>query len=75
MEWKGTDLQLEEVAKKLQYQDEVNIYVGEFDEFEKNVRDKELWLKGNSIISAQQQPLTTLKESCEVISTCSLSNT
>ncbi|XP_072851849.2 utrophin isoform X2 [Pogona vitticeps] len=65
MEWKGTDLQLEEVAKKLQYQDEVNIYVGEFDEFEKNVRDKELWLKGNSIISAQQQPLTTLKESCE----------
>lgn len=75
MEWKGMDLQLEEVAKKMQYQDEVNIYVRELDELDKNVRDKELWLKVNSIISAQQQPLTTLKESCQVIFICSLLKT
>nr|XP_016854217.1 PREDICTED: utrophin isoform X4 [Anolis carolinensis] len=64
-EWKEADLQLEEATRKMQYQNEINIYFMELDELEKTVSEKELWLKDNSSASPQQQPLITLKESCQ----------
>uniref|UniRef100_A0A670ITQ8 Utrophin n=1 Tax=Podarcis muralis TaxID=64176 RepID=A0A670ITQ8_PODMU len=65
-EWKRAGWHLEEVARKVQCQDEVNIYFREIDELDKTLSDKELWLKENSAPSLQQQPLTTLKELCQV---------
>ncbi|XP_042312754.1 utrophin [Sceloporus undulatus] len=64
-EWKGADLHLEEAARKMQYQNEVNVYFRELDELDKTVNEKELWLKDNSTISPQQQPLINQKEACQ----------
>ncbi|XP_066471431.1 utrophin isoform X3 [Tiliqua scincoides] len=64
-EWKGVACHLEEVARKVQYQDEVNIYFRELAELEKTMSEKELWLKDNSASPSQQQPLIALKESCQ----------
>ncbi|XP_061480028.1 utrophin isoform X2 [Rhineura floridana] len=62
-EWKRAAWDLEEVARKVQCQDEINIYFRELGELDKTVSEKELWLKENTASAPQQQPLTTLKES------------
>ncbi|XP_032999821.1 utrophin isoform X2 [Lacerta agilis] len=64
-EWKRAAWHLEEAARKVQCQDEVNIYFREMGELDKTLSEKELWLKENSASSLQQQPLTTLKELCQ----------
>ncbi|KAJ6660138.1 hypothetical protein lerEdw1_018065, partial [Lerista edwardsae] len=64
-EWKETAGHLEEVARKVQCQDEVNIYFRELAELDKTVSEKELWLEDNSASPSQQQPLIAQKESCE----------
>uniref|UniRef100_A0A452I4P7 Calponin-homology (CH) domain-containing protein n=1 Tax=Gopherus agassizii TaxID=38772 RepID=A0A452I4P7_9SAUR len=63
-EWKEVIMHLEELARKIQYQDEINTYFREMGELEKIVNEKEVWLK-NATSASQQPPLTNLKESCE----------
>ncbi|XP_039384572.1 utrophin isoform X4 [Mauremys reevesii] len=63
-EWKEVIMHLEELARKIQYQDEINTYFREMGELEKIVNEKEVWLK-NATSASQQPPLTTLKESCQ----------
>uniref|UniRef100_A0A8C3T7G1 Utrophin n=1 Tax=Chelydra serpentina TaxID=8475 RepID=A0A8C3T7G1_CHESE len=64
-EWKEVIRHLEELARKIEYQDEINTYFREMGELEKIINEKEVWLK--SATSASQQPsLTALKESCQV---------
>uniref|UniRef100_A0A8C3HUT6 Utrophin n=1 Tax=Chrysemys picta bellii TaxID=8478 RepID=A0A8C3HUT6_CHRPI len=63
-EWKEVISHLEELARKIQYQDEINTYFREMGELEKIVNEKEVWLK-NATSALQQAPLTALKESCQ----------
>uniref|UniRef100_A0A8C4W9F7 Utrophin n=1 Tax=Gopherus evgoodei TaxID=1825980 RepID=A0A8C4W9F7_9SAUR len=63
-EWKEVIMHLEELARKIQYQDEINTYFRKMGELEKIVNEKEVWLK-NATSASQQPPLTNLKESCE----------
>ncbi|XP_026505322.1 utrophin [Terrapene carolina triunguis] len=63
-EWKEVIQHLEELARKIQYQDEINTYLREMGELEKIVNEKEVWLK-NVTSALQQPPLTALKESCQ----------
>uniref|UniRef100_A0A8D2JCW8 Utrophin n=1 Tax=Varanus komodoensis TaxID=61221 RepID=A0A8D2JCW8_VARKO len=65
-EWKGTVLHLEEAARKIQCQDELNIYFRQVDELDRTLCEKELWLKENSASSPQHQCLAALKESCQM---------
>ncbi|XP_074846537.1 utrophin isoform X2 [Carettochelys insculpta] len=64
-EWKEMIGHLEELARKMQYQDEINAYFREMGELEKIVNEKEVWLKNASSAALQQQSLTALKESCQ----------
>uniref|UniRef100_A0A670Z167 Utrophin n=1 Tax=Pseudonaja textilis TaxID=8673 RepID=A0A670Z167_PSETE len=66
-EWKGAACYLEEVARKVQYQDEINIYFSELGKLDKSVSEKEAWLQDNSAV--EDQPLAVLQESCQVSST------
>uniref|UniRef100_A0A670YZV5 Utrophin n=1 Tax=Pseudonaja textilis TaxID=8673 RepID=A0A670YZV5_PSETE len=62
-EWKGAACYLEEVARKVQYQDEINIYFSELGKLDKSVSEKEAWLQDNSAV--EDQPLAVLQESCQ----------
>ncbi|KAG8123766.1 hypothetical protein E2320_019129 [Naja naja] len=62
-EWKGAACYLEEVARKVQYQDEINIYFSELGKLNKSVSEKEAWLQDNSAV--EDQPLAVLQESCQ----------
>ncbi|XP_060096541.1 utrophin isoform X3 [Heteronotia binoei] len=65
LEWKGASGYLEEVTRKVNCQDEINMYFRELGEFDKAVTEKELWLKDRSASSSPKQHLTALKESCQ----------
>ncbi|XP_053146646.1 utrophin isoform X4 [Hemicordylus capensis] len=64
-DWKGTALHLEEVARKMHCQDQVNIYFREMGELDEILSERELWLKDNSASPSHQQQLTALKEPCQ----------
>lgn len=64
-EWKGAACYLEEVARKMQYQDEINIYFSELSQLSKSVSEKEAWLQDNSTV-VEHQPLAVLQELCQV---------
>ncbi|XP_064412021.1 dystrophin isoform X2 [Latimeria chalumnae] len=68
-EWKDTSWQVEELKKKIQYQDEINAYYMLLEELEKVVKGKEDWLT-NLASEADQQPLHLLKESCQREHSC-----
>ncbi|KAM3851338.1 utrophin isoform 2-T2 [Vipera latastei] len=63
-EWKGATCYLEEVARKVQYQDEINIYFSELGKLTKSVSEKEGWLQDNSAVD-EHQPLAVLQELCQ----------
>ncbi|XP_054855344.1 utrophin isoform X2 [Eublepharis macularius] len=65
LEWKKTSGHLKEITRKVNYQDEINMYFKELGELDKTVSEKELWLKDQSAPSSPKQPITTLKESCQ----------
>ncbi|KAL8186123.1 UNVERIFIED_CONTAM: hypothetical protein K2H54_064564, partial [Gekko kuhli] len=65
LEWKGASGHLEEVTRKANCQDEINVYFKELGELDKAVTEKELWLKDKSASSSPKQHLTALKESCQ----------
>ncbi|XP_048345233.1 utrophin isoform X2 [Sphaerodactylus townsendi] len=65
LEWKGASRHLEEVIRKVNCQDEINVYFRELGELDESVIEKELWLKGKSTSLSPKQSVTALKESCQ----------
>uniref|UniRef100_A0A8B9PGS5 Utrophin n=1 Tax=Apteryx owenii TaxID=8824 RepID=A0A8B9PGS5_APTOW len=62
--WKEVIQHLEEVARKIKYQEDINAYFREMGELEKTVIEKEVWLKNDT--SSASQPSTVLKDLCQV---------
>lgn len=61
-EWKDVSQRLEDLARKIQLQEDINTYFKQLDELEKTVKAKEEWLKQTS----SQQPTLSLKDPCQV---------
>ncbi|NXE56554.1 UTRO protein, partial [Casuarius casuarius] len=61
--WKEVIQHLEEVARKIKYQEDINAYFKEMGELEKAVSEKEVWLKNDT--SSAPQPSTVLKHFCQ----------
>ncbi|XP_064365272.1 utrophin isoform X6 [Dromaius novaehollandiae] len=61
--WKEVIQHLEEVARKIKYQEDINAYFKEMGELEKAVIEKEVWLKNDT--SSAPQPSTVLKDFCQ----------
>ncbi|NXD76636.1 UTRO protein, partial [Halcyon senegalensis] len=61
--WKDVAQHLEEVARKIKYQEDINAYFKEMGELEKVVIEKDTWLK-NDAASASQPP-AVLRDSCQ----------
>ncbi|RXM36703.1 Utrophin [Acipenser ruthenus] len=64
-EWKNSGRQLEELKKKVQFQDEINAFSKELLELEQVVKGKEAWLKEVPAEASEQRLVHTLKASCE----------
>lgn len=62
--WKEVVQDLEEVARKIKYQEDINTYFKEMSELEKTVIEKDGWLKSNA--SSASQPSAVLKDLCQV---------
>ncbi|XP_030052433.1 utrophin isoform X2 [Microcaecilia unicolor] len=65
VEWKDTIQCLEELIRKLQFQDAVNSYFRELGELEKTLKKEEGWLKNAPSLASQSQPLQQLNESAQ----------
>ncbi|NXW19268.1 UTRO protein, partial [Circaetus pectoralis] len=61
--WKEVVQDLEEVARKIKYQEDINAYFKEMSELEKTVIEKDGWLKSNT--SSASQPSAVLKDLCQ----------
>ncbi|KFP60516.1 Utrophin, partial [Cariama cristata] len=61
--WKDVVQQLEEVARKIKYQEDINAYFKEMSELEKTVIEKDGWLKNDA--SSASQPSAVLKDLCQ----------
>ncbi|NXF44806.1 UTRO protein, partial [Oceanites oceanicus] len=61
--WKDVVQHLEEVARKIKYQEDINAYFKEMSELEKTVIEKDDWLKNDA--SSASQPSAVLKELCQ----------
>ncbi|XP_075410547.1 utrophin isoform X2 [Tenrec ecaudatus] len=64
-EWKTLSQRLEDVAKKIQLQEEINAYFQQLDELEKTLMKKEEWVKRTPFSVPPQQGLPSLKDSCQ----------
>ncbi|XP_069708268.1 utrophin isoform X5 [Phaenicophaeus curvirostris] len=62
-EWKDVVQHLEEVARKIKYQEDINAYFKEMSELEKTVIEKDDWLKND--VSSASQPSAVLKDLCQ----------
>nr|XP_033791495.1 utrophin isoform X2 [Geotrypetes seraphini] len=65
VEWKDTIQCLEELIRKIQFQDAVNAYFKELGELEKTLKEEQDWLKNASSLASQGQPLQQLKDSSQ----------
>ncbi|XP_053828296.1 utrophin [Vidua macroura] len=61
--WKDVVQNLEEVARKIKYQEDINAYLKEMNELEKTLIEKDDWLKNYS--SSASQSSAVLKELCQ----------
>ncbi|NXX46419.1 UTRO protein, partial [Tricholaema leucomelas] len=61
-EWKDVVQRLEEVTRKMKYQEEINAYFKEMSELEKTVIEKDAWLND---ASSSSQPSAVLKDLCQ----------
>lgn len=61
--WKEVVQHLEELARKIKYQEDINAYFKEMNELEKIIVEKESLLKNDSSAS---QPSAVLKDLCQV---------
>ncbi|NXL56302.1 UTRO protein, partial [Chordeiles acutipennis] len=62
-EWKDVVQHLEEVARKIKYQEDINAYFKEMSELERTVIEKDDWLKNDA--SSASQPSAVLKDLCQ----------
>ncbi|XP_032728991.1 utrophin isoform X2 [Lontra canadensis] len=60
-EWKDVSQRLEDLARKIQLQEDINTYFKQLEELEKTIKAKEEWLKQTS----SQQPMLSLKDPCQ----------
>ncbi|XP_072186986.1 utrophin isoform X1 [Excalfactoria chinensis] len=60
--WKEVVQHLEDLARKMKYQEDINAYFKEMNELEKIIVEKENWLKNDSSAS---QPSAVLKDLCQ----------
>ncbi|XP_009978227.1 PREDICTED: utrophin-like, partial [Tauraco erythrolophus] len=61
--WKDVVQHLEEVARKIKYQEDINAYFKEIGELEKTVTEKDGWLKNDA--SSASQPSAVMKDLCQ----------
>ncbi|NWU78824.1 UTRO protein, partial [Onychorhynchus coronatus] len=61
--WKDVVQNLEEVIRKIKYQEEINAYLKEINELEKTLIEKDDWLKSDA--SSASQPSSVLKDLCQ----------
>uniref|UniRef100_A0A8B9TBD6 Utrophin n=1 Tax=Anas platyrhynchos TaxID=8839 RepID=A0A8B9TBD6_ANAPL len=61
--WKEVVQHLEELARKIKYQEDINAYFKEMNELEKTVVEKDGWLKNHA--SSASQPSSVLKDLCQ----------
>ncbi|NXD34556.1 UTRO protein, partial [Copsychus sechellarum] len=61
--WKDVVQNLEEVTRKIKYQDDINAYLKEMNELEKTLIEKDDWLKNDS--SSASQSSAVLKDLCQ----------
>ncbi|XP_063007584.1 utrophin isoform X4 [Melospiza melodia melodia] len=61
--WKDVVQNLEEVARKIKYQEDINAYLKEMNELEKTLTEKDNWLKKAS--SSASQSSAVLKDLCQ----------
>ncbi|XP_041279459.1 utrophin isoform X4 [Onychostruthus taczanowskii] len=61
--WKDVVQNLEEVARKIKYQEDINAYLKEINELEKTLIEKDDWLKKDSSIASQSSAV--LKDLCQ----------
>ncbi|KAM9195436.1 utrophin [Mergus octosetaceus] len=61
--WKEVVQHLEELARKIKYQEDINAYFKEINELEKTVVEKDGWLKNHA--SSASQPSSVLKDLCQ----------
>ncbi|XP_064269688.1 utrophin isoform X3 [Passer domesticus] len=61
--WKDVVQNLEEVARKIKYQEDINAYLKEMNELEKTLIEKNAWLKKDS--SSTSQSSAVLKDLCQ----------
>ncbi|XP_045861973.1 utrophin isoform X1 [Meles meles] len=64
-EWKDVSQRLEDLARKIQLQEDINTYFKQLDELEKTIKAKEEWLKQTSFSESSQKPLLSLKDPCQ----------
>lgn len=65
-EWKAVSQQLEDLGRKVQLQEDISAYFKQLDALEKTIKAKEEWLRGTPFSESPQQPLPSLKDSCQV---------
>ncbi|NWH36318.1 UTRO protein, partial [Chloropsis hardwickii] len=61
--WKDVVQNLEELARKIKYQEDINAYLKEMNELEKTLIEKDDWLKNNA--SSAPQSSAVLKDLCQ----------
>ncbi|CAN0498960.1 unnamed protein product [Rangifer tarandus platyrhynchus] len=64
-EWKNISQRLEDQARKIQLQEDINAYFKHLDELEKIVKTKEDWVKHTASSESPQESVPSLKDSCQ----------
>ncbi|XP_053446857.1 utrophin isoform X2 [Nycticebus coucang] len=64
-EWKNVSQHLQDLARKIQLQEDINAYFKQLGELEKVIKTKEEWVKQAPSYRSPQQSLTSLKDSCQ----------
>lgn len=64
-EWKSVSQRLEDLAREIQLQEDINNYFKQLDELDKIVRTKEEWVKQASLAEASQKSLASVKDACK----------
>lgn len=65
-EWKSISQHLEDVARTVQLQEDINAYFQQLDELERTIKATEEWVKSTPFSESPQPSLPHLKDSCQV---------
>lgn len=57
---------MEDLARKIQLQEDINAYFKQLDELETTIKTKEEWVKHTPFSASPQQSLPSLKDTCQV---------